>query len=132
MVEFSISLRLLSPNMSSAPTTFFQTDPDDIFGLDIDRFPHPFTEVGEDHYDFYGDVTDECDSARTLVELRMCALSAAIREKPEWHVKFRDEKIRSTCQAEEVREQQKDLHQSLQLTDNMVCEANLDVPSLLP
>ncbi|EPT06268.1 hypothetical protein FOMPIDRAFT_1110227 [Fomitopsis schrenkii] len=89
--------------MSSAPTTFFQTDPDDIFGLDIDRFPHPFTEVGEDHYDFYGDVTDECDSARTLVELRMCALSAAIREKPEWHVKFRDEKIRSTCQAEEVR-----------------------------
>ncbi|KAI0719901.1 hypothetical protein C8Q72DRAFT_899738 [Fomitopsis betulina] len=102
--------------------SFYQTDPDDIFGLDIVRFPNPFTQVGDGHYDVY-DLEDddfkECDTARTLIELRMCALSAAIREKPDWHAKFRDEKIRSRW-AEEVREQQREVHESLQLTDNMI------------
>ncbi|KAI0717938.1 hypothetical protein C8Q72DRAFT_902417 [Fomitopsis betulina] len=42
-----------------------------------------------------------------------------MREKPDWHVKFRDEKIRSKW-TEEIREQQKDLHESLQLTENMI------------
>ena len=114
--------------------SFYQTDPDDIFGLDIVRFPNPFTQVGDGHYDVY-DLEDddfkECDTARTLIELRMCALSAAIREKPDWHAKFRDEKIRSRW-AEEVREQQREVHESLQLTDNMVCETNTNVSSLFP
>ena len=108
--------------MPSTPVTFFQTDPDDVFNLDIDRFPHPFTGVGEDHYDSYDeDDQSECDSARTLVELRMCELSATIREKPDWQIKFRDETIRNKW-IEEIREQQKGLHQSLQLTNNMVRE----------
>lgn len=92
----------------------------DDFGIGSGRFPHPFNE--DTHYDYYGwdeeDPTDR-DTPRTLIELRMCALSAAMREKANWHVKFRDEKIRSKW-VEEIREQQKDLHQSLQLTDNMV------------
>ena len=90
------------------------------FGLEGGRFPHPFTEGADyDYYDSDEDDPTEQDTPRTLVELRMCALSAAIREKADWHVKFRDEKIRSKW-TEEIREQQKDLHQSLQLTDNMV------------
>ncbi|KAH9914457.1 uncharacterized protein B0H18DRAFT_1125496 [Fomitopsis serialis] len=41
------------------------------------------------------DPTDK-DTPRTLIELRMCALSAAIREKPEWWVKFRDEDVQAS------------------------------------
>lgn len=97
-----------------------QTSDDLDFGVESGRFPHPFTEGADyDYYDFDEDDPTEQDTPRTLVELRMCALSAAIREKADWHVKFRDEKIRSKW-IEEIHEQQKDLHQSLQLTDNMV------------
>ncbi|TFY64227.1 hypothetical protein EVJ58_g2765 [Rhodofomes roseus] len=84
------------------------------------RFRHPFTDVGDfDYLDADDDDPDDKDTPRTLVEIRMCALSAAIREKVDWHVKYRDEKIR-TKWAEEIREQQKDVHQSLQLTENMI------------
>ncbi|KAH9914472.1 uncharacterized protein B0H18DRAFT_126498 [Fomitopsis serialis] len=84
------------------------------------RYKHPFTEDGEWEYyeDEDEDPTDK-DTPRTLVELRMCALSAAIREKPEWWVKFRDAEVRAKW-SEEIKEQQRGLHRSLQLTDNMV------------
>lgn len=71
------------------------------------------------YYDDDDDDPTEKDTPRTLIELRMCALSAAIREKPEWWVKCRDKIIQAKWR-EEIKEQQKDLHRSLQLTDNMV------------
>ena len=49
----------------------------------------------------------------------MCALSAAIRAKSEWWVKFRDEKVRAKW-TEENKDQQQNIHRSLQMTDNMV------------
>ena len=103
------------------PVSERATASDDLqsFGVESGRFPHPFTKGTDwDHYEGAKD-DPERDTPRTLVELRMCALCAAIREKVDWHVKFRDEKIRSKW-IEEIREQQKDLHESLQLTDNMV------------
>lgn len=42
-----------------------------------------------------------------------------MRAKPEWWVRFRDEKVREKW-TEEIKEQQKDMHRSLQLTNNMV------------
>ena len=84
------------------------------------RFNHPFTECREwEYYLLDDDDPIDKDTPRTLIELRMCALSAAIREKPEWWVKFRDETIRAKWR-EETQEQQKEMHRSLQLTDNMV------------
>lgn len=85
------------------------------------RYRHPFTKRIED-FDNYGieqdDPTDK-DTPRTLIELRMCALSAAIREKPDWWQKFEDEQVQAKWR-EEIKLQQKDLHPSLQLTDNLV------------
>ncbi|EPT01734.1 hypothetical protein FOMPIDRAFT_1048621 [Fomitopsis schrenkii] len=90
------------------------------FGIESGRFPHPFTDGADfDYYDFDEPDPPDLDTPRTLVELRMCALSTSIREKAGWHVKFRDEKIRSRW-IEEIHEQQKDVHPSLQLTDNMI------------
>lgn len=85
------------------------------------RYRHPFTQRIED-FDNYGIVHEDPidkDTPRTLVELRMCALSAAIREKPCWWVKFQDEQVRAKW-AKEIKLQQRDLHPSLQLTANMV------------
>ena len=84
------------------------------------RFKHPFTVEGEWQYyaEDEDDPTDK-DTPRTLVELRMCALSAAIRSKSQWWMKFRDEEVREKW-TKEIKEQQKDIHRSLQLTDNMV------------
>lgn len=82
------------------------------------RLLHPFTNTGSGfRYTSSGDSIG-IDQPRTLVELRMCALSAAIREKLDWHVKFRDESIRAKW-IEEIRQQQQDMHESLRLTDNM-------------
>ena len=84
------------------------------------RYKHPFTVDGDRQYLWAedDDPTDK-DTPRTLVELRMCALSAAIRAKLEWWVKFRDENVRAKW-TEEIKEQQKNIHRSLQMTDNMV------------
>lgn len=82
------------------------------------RLLHPFTNVGNGfRFTFSEDPTD-VDLPRTLIELRMCALSAAIREKPHWYVKFLDESTRAKW-SEEIHEQQQDVHESLQLTENM-------------
>ena len=91
------------------------------------RFKHPFTECRDwEYYRLDDDDPTDKDTPRTLIELRMCALSAAIREKPEWWVKFRDEAIQAKWR-EEIKEQQKDLHRSLQLTENMVCGDGRDM-----
>ncbi|KZV78104.1 hypothetical protein EXIGLDRAFT_692558, partial [Exidia glandulosa HHB12029] len=49
------------------------------------KFPHPF-----DSYDYRA-----IDILRTTVELEMCALSAALRAKPEWWRKYTDPDIRA-------------------------------------
>ncbi|KAJ7746315.1 hypothetical protein B0H16DRAFT_1726496 [Mycena metata] len=80
-----------------------------------ERYFHPFHE-------------DPCDGEspapgtwppKTLAELRMCRLSAQIREKPLWWEKFREESIRKKW-IQEVKEQQADLKPYEKLTDNMV------------
>ncbi|KAH9842495.1 uncharacterized protein C8Q71DRAFT_720034 [Rhodofomes roseus] len=88
----------------------------------LKRYKHPFTEDGEwQYYATKDDDPTDRDTPRTLIELRMCALSAAIREKPEWWVKFRDEKVQAKWRQEiKVQEQQQGLHRSLQLTENMI------------
>jgi hypothetical protein len=88
---------------------------------DEDPYRHPFTV--QDSVDYYTSDEEgyyETDDPRTLIELRMCALSAAIREKPEWYTKSRDTKIQEKWR-QEIQEQQKDIHDSLKLTPNMVC-----------
>ncbi|KAH9914475.1 uncharacterized protein B0H18DRAFT_1097137 [Fomitopsis serialis] len=69
------------------------------------RYMHPFTE-NQRHAAY----------AHRAAHVR---LSAAIREKPEWWVKFRDENVQAKWR-NEIREQQKDLRRCLQLTDNMI------------
>ena len=85
------------------------------------RYRHPFTQRIEDfdNYETVHEDPNDKDTPRTLVELRMCALSAAIREKSGWWVKFQDEQVRAKW-AKEIKLQQRDLHPSLQLTANMV------------
>ncbi|EIN07905.1 hypothetical protein PUNSTDRAFT_53245 [Punctularia strigosozonata HHB-11173 SS5] len=85
-----------------------------------ERYPHPFTEKEQgEYYDSDEEGDSEKDNPRTLIELRMCALSATIREKPEWYNKFRDAKIQEKWR-KEIQEQQADLHDSQKLTSNMV------------
>ncbi|KAH9926103.1 uncharacterized protein B0H18DRAFT_1119008 [Fomitopsis serialis] len=62
---------------------------------------------------------DKKDAPRTLAELRMCALSASIRERPQWYVKYRDADIRRKW-AVQACEQEKDVHVSQRLTENMI------------
>ena len=72
------------------------------------RYPHPFT--GHSWGGWYGMDTGDYgnkDSPRTLAELRMCELSATIREKKDWHIKFRDPEIQDKWRSE-VEEQQED------------------------
>ncbi|KAH9926105.1 uncharacterized protein B0H18DRAFT_1119010 [Fomitopsis serialis] len=82
------------------------------------RYEHPFTEQYE-WDNARHDPNLKKHVPRTLIEYRMCALSAAIRDKPDWHIKFRDEAIREEWK-KEIREQQVQMHPSLQLTENMI------------
>ena len=96
------------------------TEQNSIAFLDVrrPRLLHPFTNVGNGYrFTFSEDPTD-VDLPRTLVELRMCALSAAIREKPHWYNKFREQTIRAKW-IEEIQQQQQELHESLRLSENM-------------
>ncbi|KAJ7051810.1 hypothetical protein C8F01DRAFT_1262595 [Mycena amicta] len=80
-----------------------------------ERYPHPFHTDPED-----GD-SDEPGfrSPRTLLELKMCSLSAHIRQKPHWWDKLRDQAI---CEKwiQEAKEQQAGLRRWEQLSDNML------------
>lgn len=81
------------------------------------RYPHPFTTQKD--WEWPHAYAQAKDTPRTLIELRMCELSAAIREKLDWHVKFRDDTIRAKWK-QEIEEQQAYLHPGLKLTENMV------------
>ncbi|KAH9842485.1 uncharacterized protein C8Q71DRAFT_720028 [Rhodofomes roseus] len=86
----------------------------------LKRYKHPFTEDPEwGYYTLEDDDPTDKDTPRTLAELRMCALSAAIRAKPNWWMKFRDEEIRAKWR-EEIKEQEREMPRNLQLTDNMI------------
>jgi hypothetical protein len=87
---------------------------------DKHRYLHPFTEVDDtDPVLSFGLRHSDKEDPRGLVELRMCALSAAIREKPQWYTKFRDVKIQDKWRVE-IEQQQQGLHEGLQLTSKMV------------
>ncbi|KAJ7183246.1 hypothetical protein C8R46DRAFT_511843 [Mycena filopes] len=83
-----------------------------------ERFFHPFHE---DPHDWDGDRDPSPGTwlPKTLAELKMCRLSAQLREKPLWWEKFRDETIREKW-IQEVKEQQADVKPYERLTDNMV------------
>ncbi|KAJ7690130.1 hypothetical protein B0H17DRAFT_1290812 [Mycena rosella] len=78
------------------------------------RFFHPFLEDPGD-----GDPLPGTWQPKTLSELRMCSLSAHIRQKPNWWEKMRDETIRSKW-IREAKEQQAEHPRWEQLTDNML------------
>lgn len=65
-----------------------------------DSYPNPFTSIGVK--DDWGrtEEYDWGDTARTLVEQRMCLLSAHLREKPRWYVKMKDPVIRARWREE--------------------------------
>ncbi|KAJ6577491.1 hypothetical protein B0H19DRAFT_561967 [Mycena capillaripes] len=80
-----------------------------------ERFFHPFHE-------------DPCDGElaedgvwppKTLAELRMCRLSAHLRQKPRWWEKIHDAELRNKW-IQEAKEQQANLRPWEQLTDNML------------
>jgi hypothetical protein len=81
-----------------------------------DHFPHPCTPQDDE---VYGPEVVGRDYPRTVLELRMCALSAAIRDKPGWHEKFKDPVIRAKWKAEII-EGEKDVESERALTENMV------------
>jgi hypothetical protein len=86
---------------------------------DKHRYRHPFTEVEQtDDILSFGLRHSDKEDPRGLVELRMCALSATIREKPQWYTKFRDVKIQGKWRME-IEQQQHGLHDGLKLTSNM-------------
>ncbi|CAK5268853.1 unnamed protein product [Mycena citricolor] len=79
------------------------------------RYPHPFHEDPEDGETESAGVPDPT----TLAELRMCKLSAQLREKDRWWDKCWDENITRKWTAE-VQEQQKDLVRWSKLSERMV------------
>ncbi|KAH9914456.1 uncharacterized protein B0H18DRAFT_125990 [Fomitopsis serialis] len=86
---------------------------------DSQRYEHPFTLQGDWEARHVPNSPLKKHVPRTLIEYRMCALSAAIRDKPDWHIKFHDETIREKWK-KEIREQQVQMHPCLQLTENMI------------
>ncbi|KAF8207053.1 hypothetical protein K438DRAFT_1904759 [Mycena galopus ATCC 62051] len=82
------------------------------------RFFHPFHEDPHD-FGYDEDATPGTWPPRTLIELRMCRLSAQLRQKPRWYEKMRDENIRKKW-IQEAKEQQEARLPWEQLTDNML------------
>ncbi|KAJ7071977.1 hypothetical protein C8F01DRAFT_1102053 [Mycena amicta] len=82
--------------------------------MDDERYPHPF------HYDPHdGDREPGMRSPRTALDLKMCSLSAHIRQKPRWWEKIRDDAIREKW-IQEAKEQQAGLRRWEKLSDNML------------
>lgn len=82
---------------------------------DDGAFPHPFYVRDGNPFDDHG----PGDTSRTVVELRMCALSASIRNKSEWWKKKDDPAIRAKWR-EEALSQPADLRKEWKLTPPMV------------
>ncbi|EIN12300.1 hypothetical protein PUNSTDRAFT_96961 [Punctularia strigosozonata HHB-11173 SS5] len=83
-----------------------------------DRFPHPFTSNDDGSWGSVDTIAWR-DRPRTLVELRICSLSASLREKPRWYEKFKDPSIQQKWR-EEIVTQQEGLPRNLVLTSNMI------------
>lgn len=96
--------------------------PDDGWLRRADRegkvYPLPFIEDDDESYG--DDVRGEVDLPRTLIELKMCALSAVLRDKPDWVRKSRDETIVGKWR-EEALAQQDGLREEEKLSEAMVC-----------
>ena len=77
------------------------------------QYPHPFPLL---HYEPWG------DTPRTIVELRMCALSATIRDKPQWHEKMKDPAIKQKWREEALEQGSAGLDEKPEwrLTERMV------------
>lgn len=85
-----------------------------------DSYPNPFNI--KDSGDNRGSPEEWGDIPRPIVEHRMCALSAAIRDKKNWQEKMKNPKIMSKWRQEAL--QQKDSGSFLPeqaLTEEMVC-----------
>lgn len=85
-----------------------------------ERYANPFTTYKSgDHEDW----EDWGDTARTVVELRMCALSSSIREKQRWYEKIQDPSIRARWR-EEALSQALPVGSKKEwvLTEKMVCK----------
>ncbi|KZV97530.1 hypothetical protein EXIGLDRAFT_670061 [Exidia glandulosa HHB12029] len=82
-----------------APDSLDYVPYDGEVSMDEVEFPHPFYGWREE---------DDGEIPRTLVELRMCALSAALRAKPEWWRKCTDPDIRARW-IQEALEQDNDM-----------------------
>ncbi|KIY66110.1 hypothetical protein CYLTODRAFT_399294 [Cylindrobasidium torrendii FP15055 ss-10] len=76
------------------------------------RYPHPFPS--DDWDNGWG------DTPRTIVELRMCALSTTLREKERWWEKVKDKDIRAKWRAEALEQGQDKANPKWSLTEGMV------------
>ncbi|KAF9049333.1 hypothetical protein BDZ89DRAFT_1057685, partial [Hymenopellis radicata] len=82
------------------------------------RLPPPFADCS-----YHDDGTGWGDVPRTIVELRMCQLSAILRDKPEWYNKINDPVIRAKWREEALATEQalpQDLDPEWKLTEAMV------------
>lgn len=77
------------------------------------KYPLPF------HPAYVESENEGADAPRTLLELKMCSLSSAIREKPEWIRKATDPGIVAKWR-EEALQRQCDLQEEERLTPLMV------------
>ena len=90
-----------------------------------DRYPNPFTMI--DILDPWGlaERQDWGDTVRTIVELRMCALSSVIRDKPQWYAKMQDRAIRAKWREEALSQAlSKGSKKEWALTEEMVSKIN--------
>jgi hypothetical protein len=92
------------------------------YSKQAERYLHPFHESAYDPE--HGITPPGIYHPKPLYELRMCRLSAHIRQKPNWWVKIHDETIRSKW-IQEAKEQQAGRPHWEQLTDNMVSQGSL-------
>lgn len=80
------------------------------------HYHHPFHRI----VGWRGEYVSGKEHPRTCIEMEMCALSGAIREKPDWWNKMRSPEIKGKWTAE-VKSQQESLPEGRQLSDEMVC-----------
>ena len=95
-----------------------------------DSYPHPFPDSSDGTSRMSRTPNEWGDAPRTLVELQMCALSAAIRDKPEWYSKMSNPTIRAKWRKEALH-QTRNAAPGKKLTEAMVCESSFEA-SLSP
>ncbi|KAJ7236255.1 hypothetical protein B0H12DRAFT_1238523 [Mycena haematopus] len=83
------------------------------------RYFHPFHEDYSQYWGYEEDAVPGIWPPKTLAELRMCRLSAHLRQKPRWYEEMRDQNIRKKW-IQEAKEQQAHLQPWERLTNNML------------